>query len=386
MRHKVYLNMNVVEAARKRVIGIFSNPNPIIVSFSGGKDSLCLLTIVLDLIQDGLIDKSKLTVVFFDEEAVYPEMYDTAILYRNICLQRGIKYVWYALEIMHYNVYNSLRNDISFVCFDSTKKDLWVRQPPDFAVLEDPQLLPRLELYWYFSERKYRGYIVLIGNRENESVQRKAFMTNGKSQNGIFGKGKAYPIYDWTNDDVWLYIKTRNIPFPGIYMNLYRVGQAKNQLRVSYLFSLDAARGLNDTAVMYPGLMDAILKREPNAYLCSLYWDSEMFKKNSKARKELEGKKDPVMVRNHVMQLLSDIPKNFDTVQQRIMPYRYRRFILKFGSFFDDKDWQACEESLTVGDLNGRVMRRMMISMMKRESTRIKKEGAAYVKEARQTQ
>ena len=40
--------------------------------------------------------------------------------------------------------------------------------------------------------------------------------------------------------------------------------------------------------------MERFLRREPNAYLAVMYWDSEMFHRTTKKRRELEGedKKD----------------------------------------------------------------------------------------------
>lgn len=382
MRVKTYLDMDVVEAARKRLIGIFTNRCPITVSFSGGKDSLVLLTLVLELKREGLIDCSNLTVIYVDEEAMYPDVIEGIENYRSICLQEGIKFIWYAMEMRHFNSYNSLQDDLSFVMFDRFKADRWVRNPPAFATRDDPMLKPRLDQYQEFCSRKGKGGIDIIGDRESESVQRMFFMSRNKNQNGIFRGQVAYPIYDWTDNDVWLFIKKHHVPFPEVYIRLYQVGTPRNRMRVSYFFGLDSARCLSDIAMTYPGMMDAILKREPNAYLCSLYWDSEMFRRKTSTRKELEGKKDPVMVRNHVMQLLSDIPKNFNTVNKREMPYRYRRFILKFSPFFVDKDWQEIEEAIIAGDLNGRVLRGLMTTVMKHASDTAKKEGREYVKKS----
>ena len=43
--------INVLEAARIRVRNVFSNGLPVYMSFSGGKDSLCLAQVVMGLIQ-----------------------------------------------------------------------------------------------------------------------------------------------------------------------------------------------------------------------------------------------------------------------------------------------------------------------------------------------
>ena len=61
----------VIEAARQRIINAFSNGKKVYVSFSGGKDSLCLMDLILKLAAAGKIDPSLMIVEFIDEEAMY---------------------------------------------------------------------------------------------------------------------------------------------------------------------------------------------------------------------------------------------------------------------------------------------------------------------------
>lgn len=46
-------SINVVEAAEQRLVNIFSNRVPVYMSFSGGKDSLALAQLVVNLIRQG---------------------------------------------------------------------------------------------------------------------------------------------------------------------------------------------------------------------------------------------------------------------------------------------------------------------------------------------
>ena len=55
---RVVSDIDVVTAARKRIKNIFSNGVPVYMSFSGGKDSLCLADLTLKLIQRGEIEPS----------------------------------------------------------------------------------------------------------------------------------------------------------------------------------------------------------------------------------------------------------------------------------------------------------------------------------------
>ena len=106
-------------------------------------------------------------------------------------------------------------------------------------------------------------------------------------------KHQVFPIYDWTNNDVWLYLLREKWIFRR-YTCLWQSGTKKGQLRVSQFFSIDTAKSLVKMNEYYPDLMERIIRREPNAYLAALYWDSEMFHRTTKKRRELEGedKKD----------------------------------------------------------------------------------------------
>ena len=54
-------SIDVVEAAKIRLRNVFRNGLPVYMSFSGGKDSLCLAQLVMRLIQAGEINPSQLT-------------------------------------------------------------------------------------------------------------------------------------------------------------------------------------------------------------------------------------------------------------------------------------------------------------------------------------
>ena len=68
------LNISVVDAAERRVLEAFNNNKLITLSFSGGKDSICMADIVVKTMQKYSIPFSRLIVIFFDEEAIYPDV------------------------------------------------------------------------------------------------------------------------------------------------------------------------------------------------------------------------------------------------------------------------------------------------------------------------
>ena len=65
-------NIDVVKAAEIRIKNVFGNGLPVFFSFSGGKDSLCVAQLMVNLANRGEIDMKQLTVQFIDEEAIFP--------------------------------------------------------------------------------------------------------------------------------------------------------------------------------------------------------------------------------------------------------------------------------------------------------------------------
>ena len=88
-------SITVVEAARIRIKNIFKNGLPVYMSFSGGKDSLCLAGVVMDMVQNGEIDPAQLTVQFIDEEAIYDCIEQTVRTWRKKFLLMGASFEWF---------------------------------------------------------------------------------------------------------------------------------------------------------------------------------------------------------------------------------------------------------------------------------------------------
>lgn len=73
-------NLNVLQAAKIRIRNVFANGCKIYLSFSSGKDSLCMANLVYEMILSGELDPKQLTVTFIDEEGLYPSMVDPPLL------------------------------------------------------------------------------------------------------------------------------------------------------------------------------------------------------------------------------------------------------------------------------------------------------------------
>jgi len=356
--------IDVVEAARQRIKNIFDNGLPVYLSFSGGKDTLCMADITLKMIKRGEIDPQQLTCVFIDEEAIFPCVERIVKDWRMRFLEVGARFDWYCIEVRHYNCFNQLENDESFICWDRNKKDVWIRQPPPFAIRNHPKLRPRKDTYQEFFPRAAADGLIMIGNRVYESLQRLLYFSQvSETGKSITGRGLIYPTYDWKDDDVWLYLLENSIDIPDAYLYLWQVGVGRRGMRVSQFFSVDTAKVLVNLGEFYPDLMEKVIKREPNAYLATLYWDSEMFRRSSKKRREAEGSKE-VDYKEKVTKLLSDLERNFDTPEKRRVAKRYKKLVMFRHDYMKEKHYKQIYEALIAGDPKERAYRGIVAALV----------------------
>jgi len=354
---RIESRVNVLEATKTRIRNVFRNGFKVYPSFSCGKDSLVMSSITYDLIRAGEIDSAQLTVTFVDEEGLYPSMVDAALRWRKKFLSVGAKFLWLCLPVKQVSVIDSLAASESWITWEPGKEDIWMRQPPPFAIMSSPYLhYPGEMNYQTFCERAFGDGIQMIGLRTAESLTRlqcisKADMTSLKG-------GKFYPIYDWKDADVWLYIKERGLEFPDIYMRLYEAGVKKNQLRLCCFFGDMSTQGLRWVAETDHELWERIERREPNAYLVLLYWDSEMFRRSSQKRRELEAEQEKKDYRELCQDLLFRRTEDFNIAPdtKAALP-GYRNLFLKTYGIATQKHYKTMYEGILYGDPKKRVMR-----------------------------
>ena len=354
---RIKADIDVVTAAKMRIKNAFSNGVKVYMSFSGGKDSLVLADITLKLIKDGEIDPKLLTVLFVDEEAIYTSVEEKVHEWRKRFLMVGARFDWWCVEVKHFSAYNQLTADESYTCWDHTKEDAWVRRPPPFALRNHPQLRPGIDNYQSFLPKVTGDGLMLVGVRASESVQRLQYMAalNLGAGKSVTGKNMIYPIYDWTTKDVWQYLKNEKVDIPIIYLWMYQAGVSKNQLRICQFFSVDCVGSLIHIAEYEPGLWEKILRREPNAYMAVLYWDSELYRRTSKSRRENEKPKDYKALVNHM--LFENPDKYFTTELTRKVADRYRKFIIRMDSMARPRDYRKIYDALVAGDPKLRTLR-----------------------------
>ena len=131
-------SINVLDAAKARIKNLFACGCKVYLSFSSGKDSLCMSSLVYDLIVSGEIDKSLLTIVFVDEEGLYKSMVDAALRWRKKFMGIGVPFLWLCLPMKQVSVIDHLSAAESWITWEPGKEHLWIRQPPPFAIMQHP--------------------------------------------------------------------------------------------------------------------------------------------------------------------------------------------------------------------------------------------------------
>ena len=118
---------------------------------------------------------------------------------------------------------------------------------------------------------------------------------------------------------------------------MYQVGVPLNRLRISQFFSIDTAGSLVQMCEFYPELFDKICKREPNAYMAMLYFDTEMFRRQKEKK---QGKKDKdIDYKKKFSEMLKE-EWRFDNKPMQNVRKQINRLMIKYGPFLNQKHYK----------------------------------------------
>lgn len=287
---KIYLEKDVHEATQERIQYIFDEFENICVSFSGGKDSGLLLSLVLDYKRKNGIDK-KIAVFHQDFEAQYEKTteYVTRMFENNL---QDIDPYWVCLPMASKT---SLSNyELYWYPWDPEKKDIWVRDIPDkpyVITLENNPMdkyyelrMRQEDLYkkfeqWYRDKCGGGKTVILLGIRADESLNRYSGIINKrhvyKGKKWITENYKniwsASPIYDWTVEDVWAANGKYGYDYNHLYDLFYKAGLSVKQMRVASPFNEWASASLNLYRVIEPQTWTKLVGRVKGANFGAIY-------------------------------------------------------------------------------------------------------------------
>lgn len=278
---KKYLANDVLSSAQERISFTFDNFERIYVSFSGGKDSTVMLHLVMD---EAVKRKRKIGVFFLDWECQFTSTIDhIRAMYQKYA--EWIEPYWVAIPIRTWNGCSQIEPE--WVCWDETKKDLWVREKDPMSI-QDKNYFPFYYQNMLFEEftplfgkwySKGEKCACFIGIRTQESlnryrtVAREKPMYDGKhwTTNVIDDVWNIYPIYDWEVEDDWTYCAKFNKPYNELYDRMWQAGMTVHQMRIDEPFGDTQRIGLWLYQIIEPKLWAKMAVRVSGANTGALY-------------------------------------------------------------------------------------------------------------------
>ena len=286
MPSKIYSNKNVYEEAQERLQYIFDTFENVLVAFSGGKDSGVLLNLAYDFAKSHeMLDK--LTMYHLDYEAQYTET--TKYVAECFRAYPGIKKMWICIPV---TVPCAVSVTGSYwIPWDPAKKDIWAREMPNsehvINVDNAPfKLIPGTADYTFQSDfnewfaDQNGSTAVLIGIRTDESLNRYRAIASDKKVHTYNNKSylvgnshvcSAYPIYDWSVEDVWIANARFGYSYNRLYDLMYQAGLTIHQMRVASPFLSQGAESLKMYKVIEPNMWAKLLGRVNGVNFAGIY-------------------------------------------------------------------------------------------------------------------
>lgn len=310
MLKQVYINKNVLDAARERVRYIFDEFENIIVSVSGGKDSTVLAHLVLS---EAHRRGRKVGMFFLDEEVVY-ESTIKQVDYLMGMYPENTSRLWLQVEFKLTNAVSL--NEGQLICWEKGKHKLWMRSKRQDSIQFKPWDVTKETIrdknkgFGFYDaienfQNSRQDTAFLVGLRATESPNRWRAVAKNPGYKNVYwctkmpqGNVSFYPIYDWNFHDVWKYIYDEQLRYSKIYDYMFKKGMGLQEIRVSSLIHEKSFKALVELPEFEPKTYNRLLKRIQGVSIGSLYG------------------KDSLMLR------VRKLPKNFATWTE------YRDFLL----------------------------------------------------------
>lgn len=376
MNNNVYLDTqesdkNVYELSIERIKYLYSKFDNVIISFSGGKDSMAILELTIQVARE--LNRLPVKTIFFDEEAI---SYETEKYVRETAQRKGeVDFYWFCLPIKSNNAC-STKNPYWYP-WSKFEKDKWVRPLPKEAITDIG-----IDLYsneyslsditrLLFPKEIYGTVGLILGIRAEESMLRRRSVTRKEDENFIIkDKGdyyrksivvdnmyRCYPIYDWSTIDIWTAVKKFNWNYNKSYDILNMHGVAPRKQRVGPAFHSEAKKGLNRYKECFPELWEKMQNRVEGANTANKWGNTSIYGAQKKTIEkpanlsweeyllkcinELEGKKKLIVARQVNMMWKRHYKKTKDP-------------ILAVPHYNTNISWQYLVSIALLGDLKSR--------------------------------
>ena len=288
MMTKGYENRSVYEAVQERFHYLFHEFANIYVSFSGGKDSGVLLNLLLDFKRRYYPDR-RIGVFHQDFEAQY-SMTTEYVTKTFKSLEGECDLYWVCLPMATRTALSSY--EMYWYPWDDKKEELWVRERPDYPyviTIDNPFHHYRYRMHqedlakqfsrFYKESHGQQKTVCLLGLRADESLQRYSGIVNKKyGYNGECWISRQFkdvwcasPLYDWSNQDIWVANYRFHYEYNALYDLYYKAGLKINQMRVASPFNDYSKDSLNLYRVIDPEIWTKLVGRVRGANFGCIY-------------------------------------------------------------------------------------------------------------------
>ena len=278
-RQRMFLDIDCVEAARKRIRHVYDTFDTVCVQFSGGKDSTAVLYLAKEVHEERGLGPVK--VIFRDEEMVSPLVLKYVNEVRNY---DWVDMEWYCLPYGSEVWVLGVRDPVVLWSQYREENGRRVRPIPEWAITAEnfgvgsDEGLPE-SIDYYTMQGKTGSVAFITGVRANESMVRYRSLVQKLHENYIVSPYKmkksiplkfAKVIYDWQTDDVLKFItEEHGAPYCEYYDLAALTG---SNTRVGIPLHSVAIRRIGDVVATEPDFYDRLYDCWPEIDAQRRWW------------------------------------------------------------------------------------------------------------------